>query len=200
MAFYERIPWRAEGLLMVVPYDPTLHAPGSKGAEGKCLWSDHDVEARWSAVWRGERWAVCDEDLVALARAELGVVQSEGPTAAVMDLQERFQQHVMGEVQRLKNRYNPTLFLQMVRVHGAVVAAKRLLADPRHTSYGFEKLWEMGELESSVEFAVCLPWFAELFTDAEKEEAERRLVLHEFPLSDRLAAASAYPPEWTLLR
>jgi hypothetical protein len=45
----------------------------------------------------------------------------------------------------------------MLRERGAVGATKQLLADPRHTSYGFEKLWEMGELETSVEFAVCLP-------------------------------------------
>jgi hypothetical protein len=48
-----------------------------------------------------------------------------------------------------------------------VAAAKQLLADPRHTFYGFEWLWEMGELGRSVEFVADLPWFQPLFTDQE---------------------------------
>lgn len=84
----------------------------------------------------------------------------------------------------------------MVYQYGGVGASKRLLADPRHTSYGFEKLWEMGELERSVEFAVCLSWFSPLFTDGEVSEAENRLLLHDFPLAERLAAREASPPAW----
>ena len=68
-----------------------------------------------------------------------------------------------------------------------------------HTSYGFERLWELGELGASVEFAVCLPWFRELFTVEEQEEAERRLVLHDFPLARRLAEAEQRPPAWAVL-
>jgi hypothetical protein len=198
MAFYERVPWPAVGVLMVMPYDPELHAVGSKGRQGKCLWSDHDVDARWSAVWRGERWPVCDTDLAALARAELGAMESK-PSVDAVDLATRFDQHVMAEVVRLqKHGYNPTQFRGMVQASGAVAATKQLLGDPRHTSYGFEKLWEMGELESSVEFAVCLPWFRELFSDDEADEAERRLLLHDFPVDDRVAVAVAQPPVWTL--
>ena len=48
-----------------------------------------------------------------------------------------------------------------------------LLADPRHASYGFERLWELQALDASVEFAVCLPWFRDLFTPDEIEEAEK---------------------------
>jgi hypothetical protein len=84
-----------------------------------------------------------------------------------MNTAARFEQHVLHHVDRLKGRgYNPTLFVRMVAEHGgAVSATKRLLADPRHTSYGFERLWVMGELEGSVEFGVCLPWFRELFSE-----------------------------------
>lgn len=196
MALHERVPWPPDGILMVMPYDPRLHAPGSKGTGHKCLWGDHDAEARWSAVWRGERWAVCDTHLAALARAEFNAAETPPQPASTADLPRRFHEHVIREVNRLKSRYDPRLFLQMVQAHGAVGATKRLLADPRHTSYGFEKLWEMGELQSSVEFAVCLPWFAELFSDAERDEAERRLLLHEFPLKERLSAVSARPPAW----
>jgi hypothetical protein len=198
MVFYEKVPWPDGAMLMVTPYDPALHPVGSKGRDGKCLWSDHDVEARWSAVWRGESWAVCDADLVALARAELDTGQQESPTTDVVDLITRFHQHVMTEVQRLQKRgYNPTQFLGMVHTNGAVAATKQLLADPRRTSYGFEKLWQMEELQSSVEFAVCLPWFRELFSDREVDEAESRLLLHEFPVHARIAVASAKPPAWT---
>lgn len=113
------------------------------------------------------------------------------------DLETRFGDHVLGGLAKLRGRYHPHVFLGMVQERGAVAAAKRLLADPRHTSYGFEKLWEMRELQSSVEFAVCLPWFSELFTADEVAEAERRLLLHDFPLRERLAFAMAHPPAWT---
>ncbi|MFL6078251.1 MAG: hypothetical protein ACJ73S_33225 [Mycobacteriales bacterium] len=52
----------------------------------------------------------------------------------------------------------------------------------------------MGELGSSVEFAVCLPWFAPLFEPLEVEEARNRLVPHDFPVDRRLPAAT--PPAW----
>lgn len=77
-------------------------------------------------------------------------------------LANRFEAYVLSDLQALKSRYDPKLFLGMVYQYGGVGASKRLLADPRHTSYGFEKLWEIGELERSVEFAVCLSWFSPL--------------------------------------
>jgi Deoxyribonuclease NucA/NucB len=43
----------------------------------------------------------------------------------------------------------------MVSEHGAVGASKRLLADPRHTSHGFERPYELGELHASIEFATA---------------------------------------------
>jgi hypothetical protein len=113
-------------------------------------------------------------------------------------LQRRFDQYVLGGVERLKARgYNPTLFLRLIKEHGgAVGATKVLLGSERHTSYGFAKLWEMGELSSSVEFAACLPWFRDLFTPEEQDEAERRLILHDFPLEGRLLAEAENPPAW----
>ena len=111
-------------------------------------------------------------------------------------LPDRFTAHLEADADALYPRYKPNLYRQMIREHGGVGAAKRLLADPRHTSYGFEKLWELGELERSMEFAVLLPWFRELFSAEEQEEAERRLILHVFPLQVRLAARAAMPPDW----
>lgn len=63
----------------------------------------------------------------------------------------------------------------------AVAVAKRLFADPKHTSYGFERLWEMGELGRSIEFAALLPWSTPLFTKDELDEARSRLILHDSP-------------------
>jgi hypothetical protein len=79
-----------------------------------------------------------------------------------LSLADRFHKHVNFEIRRLQGRYNPTEFRRMVEQYGAVDAAKRLLADPRHTSYGFERLWELSALDASIEFAACLPWFREL--------------------------------------
>jgi hypothetical protein len=84
----------------------------------------------------------------------------------------------------------------MISQYGSVVTvAKRLFADPRLTSDGFMRLWEMGELGRSVEFVANLPWFRDLFTDDELDEARSRLTLHDFPVEQRLAAA-AHPPDW----
>lgn len=114
------------------------------------------------------------------------------------DLKEsRFTQHLMADIEALYPRYRPTEYTLMIKRYGGVGAAKRLLADPRHTSYGFEKLWELGELERSVEFAVLLPWFRDLFSIDEQTEAENRLILHEFPVQSRLDVRSSTPPDWT---
>jgi hypothetical protein len=104
----------------------------------------------------------------------------------------------VGDVGYLKRRgYNPTYFLRMIAEHGsAVTVAKLLLSGSRHTTYGFERLWEMRELGRSVEFAALLPWFAPLFTEDELDEARSRLIQHEFPVEERLTVASADPPEW----
>jgi hypothetical protein len=123
---------------------------------------------------------------------------AEGP--AERELARRFQQHVLADVDYLKSRgYNPTQFLGMIAQSGSAVAvAKRLFSDPRHTSYGFERLWEMRELGRSVEFVANLPWFRSLFTEDELDEAQSRLTLHDFPVEQRLAAAAAHPPDWSV--
>jgi hypothetical protein len=105
---------------------------------------------------------------------------------------------MLADVDYLKSRgYNPTGFLAMIAQGGsAVTVAKKLFSDPRHTSYGFERLWEMGELGRTVEFVANLPWFRDLFTADELAEARSRLIAHEFPFDERLAAAAAHPPVW----
>jgi len=211
-----------DAALMLAPFDSGLHDARSAGRLGRCQWAGHpDAEesevaaATWSAVWNGERWAVCDRHLAALARAEMTRPTTAGPGASgfveqspgidleasgghvSVPLEKRFELSVLADLDVLRGRYDPHVFRQMVRMHGGVGAAKRLLDDPRHTSYGFEKLWELGELERSVEFAVLLPWFRDLFTPQQQEKAEHRLILHDFPLEQRLAAHSAAPPACT---
>jgi hypothetical protein len=112
----------------------------------------------------------------------------------------RFHQHVLADVNYLKSRgYNPTRFLAMIAQDGSAVAvAKRLFSDSRPTSYGFERLWEMGELGRTVEFVANLPWFRDLFTEDELDEARSRLIALDFPFAERLAAAAAHPPDWTV--
>ncbi|MFE2721734.1 hypothetical protein [Kitasatospora sp. NPDC059327] len=111
-------------------------------------------------------------------------------------LAREFERYVLAGIPGLQRKgYNPTLFLQMVRRHGAVEATKRLLSSAAGTSTGFATLWELGRLDASVEYAVCLPWFRELFSDEESERAERRLDLHEFPLQ---RIREAEQPEWYL--
>src|ERR1035441_5264030 len=109
--------------------------------------------------------------------------QSSGPSEglAERELTQRFHQHVLADVDDLMSRgYNPTQFLRMIAQSGsAVTVAKKLFSDTRHTSYGFERLWEMGELGRSVEFVANLPWYSALFTDGELSEAKSQLVLNK---------------------
>lgn len=113
-------------------------------------------------------------------------------------LTNRYNAYILEGIPRLRRLgYNPFQFLEMVQSAGDVVqATKRLLADPRHTSYGFQRLYELGRLVDSVEFAVLLPWFEPLFTLDEREEARIRLILHVFPVDAKLRAATAVPPAW----
>jgi hypothetical protein len=113
-------------------------------------------------------------------------------------LEKRFSSFVLAGIPSLKKEgYNPARFLEMVRETGNPYAATILLLnDPRHTHYGFQRLWEMKRLDASVEYAACLPWFQELFSEDQLYEARTRLVAHDFPLDRRLAAATLEPPGW----
>ncbi|OGO07315.1 MAG: hypothetical protein A2Y61_08280 [Chloroflexi bacterium RBG_13_60_13] len=70
--------------------------------------------------------------------------------------------------------YFATYFKQMLDQYGGVEAAKRLLAG-REVQQGLMKLWELGHLDNSVEAHVILAKYRPLFTEAEVEEARRRL-------------------------
>ncbi len=70
--------------------------------------------------------------------------------------------------------YRPTRFLEMVREHGGVGTAHRLLAtDKIHD--GLAELFLLGRLDLTVEHHVLLPEFASLFTEEERRTARTRL-------------------------
>ena len=70
--------------------------------------------------------------------------------------------------------YRPTIFLRMVREHGGVETAHRLIAGEVQ-QYGFERLWEAGRLDLSVEALVLRGPWRSLFRPEELAEAQRRL-------------------------
>lgn len=124
------------------------------------------------------------------------MVQPAGTGERHQVLAARFEVYLRADVEELTGVYNPTYFRRMLSDLGGVGTAKLLLEPRRSSAYGFERLWELGQLERSLEFAVLLPWFSELFTDDELEEARRRLVLLDFDVDDRLAVRAASPPPW----
>ena len=70
--------------------------------------------------------------------------------------------------------YFPNRFKQMLETHGGLGAAQQLLASDT-PSTGFERLWEEGRLDLSVEALVLRKPWTTVFTEGELREAERRL-------------------------
>ena len=108
-----------------------------------------------------------------------------------------FRREVLAGVARLQREinYNPTRFRQMVGELGAVGAARALLRG-RDASDGFTTLWANDRLAMSIEATALEPWFAELFTGAERDAATRRLRAHNFDVEGFLQDAEARWPAW----
>jgi hypothetical protein len=82
--------------------------------------------------------------------------------------------------------YWPTYFLRGVRNHGGPNYARQLLS-ARGESAGFQRLKDEGRLDLTMEALVLKPQFTELFTEAERAEAARRLrgrLVNDRPPSD----------------
>jgi hypothetical protein len=73
--------------------------------------------------------------------------------------------------------YNATRFLQMISEHGGLAAARQLLWTDQ-PSDGFTTLWSHHRLDLTVEAHVLKDRYASLFTDADREQARRRLKLY----------------------
>jgi hypothetical protein len=136
-----------------------------------------------------------DEQRTAADNAGGSVVRS--PSTESSALESRFAEFMAAGLPALKaKKYTPTYYLRMVKQLGAVGAAHELLRDSHSHSSGLTQLWQMGDLTASVEFAVLLPWFSELFTDEELQTARERLVLLDFAVDAELKRASSVPPGW----
>lgn len=73
-----------------------------------------------------------------------------------------------------KHGYNATLFRQMLRQHGGLGTAQRLLSTEA-PQYGLLRLKELGLLKNSLENTVLNPKYDELFLTKEKRTARERL-------------------------
>lgn len=100
---------------------------------------------------------------------------AEGETAARADAATAFERRLRADVAAIVAAgYRPTTYQRMLAEHGAVGAARRLLASPQ-LSDGFRYLWEHGLLRLSVEAAVLDDHFADLFRAEERDTARQRL-------------------------
>ncbi len=92
-------------------------------------------------------------------------------------LEEQFHRAMIGVYERAWDEcgHRATRFLQLVTDLDGVEAARRLLR-PGPPSYGFEKLWELGHLDITMEALVVDPKWQTLFTEEEIAIARQRLV------------------------
>jgi hypothetical protein len=70
--------------------------------------------------------------------------------------------------------YRPTDFLRMVREHGGVETARRLLR-AAEAQAGLTTLWKLGRLDISMEALVVQERWEPLFSDEERQVARERL-------------------------
>ena len=105
-----------------------------------------------------------------------------------------FHRDMLDGCQTLKKLgYWPAYFHREVANNGGVQTAKNLLAKT-DTSEGFATLWSLGRLDLSVEAFVLLPWYEDLFSDAERRESRRRLEGNAFDVERFLRGAQT--PQW----
>lgn len=90
------------------------------------------------------------------------------------ELEKQFHNAMIGVADFANQHHFGIRFRQMIDEHGAVEAAKRLLAT-REIQTGLMRLWEMKSLSKSMEALVIQERFCLLFTPEEIVEARRRL-------------------------
>ncbi|MBA2382261.1 MAG: hypothetical protein H0V73_09145 [Chloroflexi bacterium] len=70
--------------------------------------------------------------------------------------------------------YNATRFLLMLREHGGLETAHRLMQS-NQVSEGFTELWMRGRKDLTVEAVILRPQYAGLFSEDERRRAEEKL-------------------------
>lgn len=114
-----------------------------------------------------------------LAYLTSGEVHSEGEVPITRRFEMGIELQFHQEILRIYDEattfgYRPTRFLQMVNEYGGLQTVRTLLGKDA-PSYGFERLWEEGRLDLSVEaLALREPWRG-LFDLDKLGEAYRRL-------------------------
>lgn len=151
--------------------------PGYSGTLGK--------ERQWSWYVPMNNPAPDLQDVIHFAAGLLDPKTSDQEAEAAApanNLGREFEEGMYDAYEYLKKQrgYNATYFLQLLREHGGVGAARRLLQSGDHYSDGFLRLVEIGELHHSVESHVLRPRFRELFSDLELDEARHRLKAADF--------------------
>ncbi len=93
-----------------------------------------------------------------------------------MDTIDEFHKDMINIYKKAKKEchYSAKIFLTMVVDHGGLEAAKILLSSDA-PQYGFEKLWESGRLDLTMEVLALNPQYRSLFSDQELRIAEKRL-------------------------
>jgi hypothetical protein len=91
-------------------------------------------------------------------------------------IERRFHREMAGIYETAKRElgYNATRYLQMVSERGGLATARQLLWSDT-PSEGFTTLWSHGRLDLTVEAHVLKPEFTLLFSDTDREQAEKRL-------------------------
>ena len=92
----------------------------------------------------------------------------------IENLEKQFHHAMIGVADFANQHHFGIRFRQMIDEHGAVEAAKRLLAT-QDIQTGLMRLWKMKSLSKSMETLVIQERFLPLFTEAEIAEARRRL-------------------------
>ncbi len=91
------------------------------------------------------------------------------------ELVRRFERDMEGLHDKAKAiGYNATRYLVMLREHGGLETAHRLLSGDG-VSYGFTELWLMGRSDLTVEALALEAEYADLFSDGELQAARTRL-------------------------
>ena len=97
------------------------------------------------------------------------------------DLECKFERAIGGMITSIlrETKYKPTLFMQMVKTHGAMDACLRLVRMSK-PSDGFTTLWELGRLDLTAEAHMIAFEFEQLFADIDLESARGRLLAYGF--------------------